>query len=436
MKKSLEIIHPQAAGIDIGSRNFYVDAGEEEVKIFPTYTDGCHQLRDYLKERGITTVAMESTGVYWVILYGILEDAGIEVYLVNGRDVKNVPGRKSDIKDCQWIRQLHCYGLLKKSFIPQDHIRQLRIYLRLRQDHIRAQATQSHLMQKALTLMNIRLTEVISDIMGASGSRIIAAILEGERDTAVLVEYCHESILKTKKELVIKALEGEYRAEHLFALGHAHQTWHYYQTLIFECDKQVEKLLGEITKDKEDISGNKKRKPIRYNKPAVKDLHQSLLKMTEGKDPTGIAGITDYSFLQIVGEVGTDMNPWKSEKHFVSWLKLAPMRSSSGNVSRRLSVKRTNKASYLFRSIAQGILTSKHLALGSFGRRIRARRGSGVAIKAIARKIACYYYRVMTKGEEFLDKGIAMYEQQQKEQKVKALQKAAIKLNMNIIPLA
>lgn len=436
MKRSLEIIHEHAAGIDIGSKSFYVDAGEEEVKIFPTYTEGCHQLRDYLKERSITTVAMESTGVYWVILYGILEEADIEVYLVNGRDVKNMPGRKSDVKDSQWLRQLHSYGLLKKSFIPKDHIRELRIYLRLRQDHIRAQATQTHLMQKALTLMNIRLMETISDIMGASGSKIIAAILQGETNPEMLVEYCHDSILKTKKELVIKALEGEYRQEHLFALGHAHQTWQYYQTLIFDCDKQIENLLAEITKNKEGDYTAKKRKPIRYNKPEIKNLHNSLLKMTEGKDPTGIAGITDYSFLQIIGEIGTDMTTWKSEKHFVSWLKLAPMKSSSGNVSRKLSLKRTNKASFLFRNIAQGLLTSKHLALGSFGKRIKAKRGSGVAIKAIARKIACYYYRVMTKGQEFFDKGVILYEQMQKQQKAKALQKAATKLNMKLIPIS
>lgn len=435
MKKSLEVIHHHAAGIDIGSRSFYVDAGDEEVKIFPTYTEGCRQLRDYLKEKRITTVAMESTGVYWVILYGILEEAGIEVYLVNGRDVKNVPGRKSDVKDCQWLRQLHAYGLLRKSFIPTDRIRELRIYLRLRQDHIRSQTSQVHLMQKALTLMNIRLTEAISDIMGASGSKIIAAILKGETDANTLVEYCHDSILKTKKELVIKALEGEYRHEHLFALGQAHQTWHYYQTLIFECDKKMEALLKEITKDKPNNFSDKKRKPIRYNRPDIKNLHEPLLKMTEGKDPTGIAGITDYSFLQIIGEVGANMAAWKSEKHFVSWLKLAPLRSSSGNVSRRISVKRTNKASLLFRNIAQGILTSKHLALGSFGRRIKARRGSGVAIKAIARKIACYYYRVMTKGEAFLEKGIALYDQLQNEQKMKSLQKAASKMKMQLIPV-
>jgi transposase len=434
MSKGLEVVHPHAAGIDIGSRSFYVDAGEEEVKVFPTYTEGCHALRDYLKKRKIKTVAMESTGVFWVILYAVLEEASIDVYLVNGRDVKNVPGRKSDVKDCQWLRQLHSYGLLKKSFIPNENIRQLRSYMRLRQDHIRAQATQTHLMQKALTQMNVRLTEVISDIMGASGSSMISAILEGERNPEVLVMYCHESILKTKKELVLKALQGEYRNEHLFALRQAHQTWHYYQTLILECDKETEKLLEQITEGKDDINIGGKRKKIRYNHPKIKDLHQPLLKLTEGKDPTGIAGITDYSFLQILSEVGTDMNAWKSEKHFVSWLKLAPMKSSSGNMKRRLTVKRTNKASLLFRNIAQGILTSKHLALGSFGRRIRAKRGSGVAIKAIARKIACYYYRVMTKGEAFVDKGIALYEEQLKEQKRKYLEKMAINMKMQLIP--
>jgi transposase len=434
MSKSLEVVHPHAAGIDVGSRSFFVDAGEE-VKVFPTYTEGCHAVRDYLKRKNITTVAMESTGVFWVILYAVLEEAGMEVFLVNGRDVKNVPGRKSDVKDCQWLRQLHCYGLLRKSFIPDENIRKLRSYMRLRQDHIRAQATQTHLMQKALTQMNVRLTEAISDIMGVSGSKIIAAILDGERNPKVLVEFCHESILKTKRELVIKALQGEYREEHMFALRQAHQTFHYYQTLIVQCDEEVEKLLLQITKEKEDVKTEGKRKDLRYNAPRIKNLHQPLLKMTEGNDPTGIAGITDYSFLQIISEVGADMSAWKTEKHFVSWLKLAPVKSSSGTMSRRLNVKRTNKASLLFRNVAQGILASKHLALGSFGRRIRARRGSGVAIKAIARKIACYYYRVMTKGEAFVDKGIAFYEEQQKQQRMKYLERMAIKMQMQLVPV-
>jgi len=435
MKKVLEIIHPQAAGIDIGSKNFFVDAGEDEVKIFPTYTEGCHNLRDYLKSQNITTVAMESTGVYWVILYGVLEDVGIEVFLVNGRDVKNVPGRKSDIKDCQWLRQLHCYGLLKKSFIPKDHIRKLRSYMRLRQDHIRAQATQTHLMQKALTLMNIRLTEVFNDIMGLRGSKMIYELLKGERDPNRLVEYCHVSILNTKKELVIKSLEGEYREEHLFALQHAYQTWHYYQNLLLECDKKIEEILQKMTIDKSEPIDIGKRKPIRYHKPNIKSLTSYLLKLTNGKDPTGIAGITDYSFLQIISEIGTDMSSWESEKHFVSWLKLSPLKSSSGKFSKRITVKRTNKSSLIFRNIAQGIINSKYLALGIFGRRIKAKRGSGVAIKAIARKIALFYYRVMTKGEEFLEIGVKMYEAQQEAQKKRFLTKMAKNMNMQLIPV-
>lgn len=434
-KKKLEVIHPYAAGIDIGSKNFYVDAGEASIRVFPTFTEDCNALRDYLLGLQITTVAMESTGVYWVVLYSVLEEAGIEVYLVNGRDVKNLPGRKSDVKDCQWLRQLHSYGLLRKSFIPESDIRVVRSYLRLRQDHIRATATQVHLMQKALTQMNIRLAEVISDITGASGLRMVEAIVAGERNPQKLLELCVSQLKEKKSELILKSLQGHYREEHLFALKQALHTWKYYNTLIAECDKQIEAQLLSITKDKEDVDIRNPRKPIRYNKPNIQDLHQPLLKLSEGKDPINIAGITDYSFLQIMSEVGSDMSHWKTEKHFSSWLKLAPMKASSGKMSKRITMKRHNNAGQLFRNIAQGILTSKHLALGSFGRRIRARRGGGVAIKAIARKIATYYYRVMTKGTEFVEKGIQQYEQFLKDIQLKHLQKMALKHNLQLVEI-
>lgn len=435
MARKLEIVHPHAAGIDIGSKSYYVDAGQEAIKVFPTFTDDCNQLCDYLKDLGITTVALESTGVYWVILYSVLEQAGIEVYVVNGRDVKNVPGRKSDVKDCQWLRQLHSYGLLRKSFIPDAGIRKVRSYLRLRQDHIRAAATQVHLMQKALTQMNIRLAEVISDIVGVSGLRVITAIVAGERSAEALTNLCVAKLLEKKKEMVLKSLKGHYSDEHLFALKHALNTWHYYNKLITECDKEIEKQLTEMTADRDNIEVPGKRKMVRYHKPEIADLHLPLLKLTEGKDPTGIAGITDYSFLQIVSEVGVDMKPWPTEKHFTSWLKVAPMRASSGKMSKRITMRRHNNAGQLFRNVAQGILTGKHLALGSFGRRIRARRGSAVAIKAIARKIACYYYRVMTKGGTFVAEGIATYEQYLENQKLKHLEKMALKLNMKLSPI-
>lgn len=263
MKKKLEVVHPHAAGIDIGSKSFYVDAGQESIRVFPTFTDDCNALRDYLLLQQVTTVAMESTGVYWVILYSVLEEAGIEVYLVNGRDVKNLPGRKSDVKDCQWLRQLHCYGLLRKSFIPQSEIRIVRSYLRLRQDHIRAAATQVNLMQKALTQMNLRLAEVINDITGVSGLRMLEAIVGGEQRPESLLELCVSQIKEKKAELVLKALQGHYRHEHLFALRHALNTWHYYNGLIHECDKEVEAQLLVMTEDKAPVEVSNKRKAIR-----------------------------------------------------------------------------------------------------------------------------------------------------------------------------
>lgn len=435
MSVKLEVVHPHAAGIDIGSKNFYVDAGEGIIKVFPTFTEDCNSLRDYLLFHGITTVAMESTSVYWVILYDVLEKAGIEVFLVNGRDAKNVPGRKSDVKDCQWLRQLHGYGLLRKSFIPESCVRMLRSYVRIRTEHIRSKATQILLMQKALTQMNVRLTEVINDVSGVSGLRIIKSILDGERNPNTLANLCEHQILNKKKELVIKSLKGHYTKEHLFALKQAYKTMEYYQNLINECDQEIEKHLKEMSDGKDDVDVRLKRKPIRYHKPNIKDLHEPLLKLSEGKDPISIAGITDYSFLQIASEVGFDMNSWPTEKHFTSWLKLAPMRSSSGDMSKRVVMKRQNKAGQIFRNLAQGILNSKHIALGSFGRRIRARRGGSIAIKAIARKVACYYYRVMNKGLEFLEQGIHAYEEQLKERKKKYLEKMAIQLNLQLVPI-
>lgn len=435
MRKTLEIMNPDAAGIDIGSRNFFVDAGEEEIKVFPTYTEGCNAVRDYLLQRKIKTVAMESTGVYWVILHSVLEEAGLEVYLVNGRDAKNVPGRKSDVKDCQWLRQLHSYGLLRKSFIPDENIRTLRNYMRLRQDHIRATATQIRLMQKALTLMNIRLAEVISDITGASGMKMIEAILKGVRDPEELAAMCHQKILLNKKEVLLKSLEGTYREDHLFALEQAYKTWRHYNEMIVECDKMMEELLNKMSISRPEVEIKNKRKPVRYHPPQIKDLPKLLIKMTEGKDPTTIAGITDYSFLQIISEVGTDLSAWKTEKHFVSWLKLCPQRNSSGNMMKRVNIKHHNKASWIFRNIAQGMLSSKHIAIGSFARRIKSKRGSGVAIKAVARKLACYFYRVMTKGEGFVEKGIVMYEERYKEQKRRYLKRQAFLLNMQLVDL-
>jgi transposase len=434
MKKQLEIIHPNAAGIDVGSRDFFVDAGDDEIRVFPTFTEDCNALCNYLLSKGIDTVAMESNGVYWIMLYSVLEAAGIEVYLVNGRDVKNLPGRKSDVKDCQWLRQLHSYGLLRKSFIPPADIRVMRSYMRLRQDHIRACATQVNLMQKALTQMNIRLAEVITDITGRSGLNIIRAILAGERNPETLLGLCVDSLKAKKADIILKSLQGQYQEEHLFALSQALKIWDYYNSLILECDEKLGEHLIFLTKDKPEVTVKKtRRKAISSHKPNIKKLHKPLLKLTEGKDPTDIGGITDSSLLQIISEVGTNMSQWPTEKHFTSWLKLAPMRASSGKTSKRITMKRHNKAGQLFRNLAQSIISSKYIALGAFGRRVRARRGSGVAHKAVARKIATYYYRVMTKGVEFVEQGIENYEKYLKEVQIKHLQKLAKKHNFELV---
>jgi hypothetical protein len=265
--------------------------------------------------------------------------------------------------------------------------------------------------------------------------RIITAILEGERNPQVLLQLCASSIISKKGNEVRKSLEGYYSEEHLFALKHAHTTWQYYNTLILECDKEIEKQLTVMTEGKEDRENKMKRKPIRYHRPEIDDLSGHLLKLTDGKDPIGIAGITDYSLLQLIGEIGTDMSSWPTEKHFTSWLKISPLKASSGKMSKRVSLKRHNNAGLIFRNVAQGIMNSKHLALGSFGRSIRARRGSSVAIKAVARKIACYYYRVMTKGCEFVEKGIKAYEEHLLEKKKMNLEKMARKLNMQLIEM-
>jgi len=291
------------------------------------------------------------------------------------------------------------------------------------------------LMQKALTLMNIRLAEVISDITGASGIKMIEAILKGVRDPEELAAMCHQKILLNKKEVLLKSLEGTYREDHLFALEQAYKTWRHYNEMIVECDKVMEELLNKMSIRKPEVEIKNKRKPVRYHPPQIKDLPKLLLKMTEGKDPTTIAGITDYSFLQIISEVGTDLSAWKTEKHFVSWLKLCPQRNSSGNMMKKVNVKHHNKASWIFRNIAQGMLSSKHIAIGSFARRIKSKRGSGVAIKAVARKLACYFYRVMTMGEGFVEKGIEKYEERYKEQKRRYLKRQAYLLNMQLVDL-
>jgi transposase len=428
----MERIREKAAGIDIGAKKVFVSVEGQEVRCFLTFTEDFEKLRDYLLENSIETVAMEATGVYWNILYDILEEAGIDVWLVDGAQTKQVPGRKTDVKDCQWIQQLHSFGLLNRCFVAESDIKELRIYQRLREDHIRSASMHINHMQKALTEMNIRLPEVLNQIHGASGLAIIEAILNGERDKEKLLKLCHIKIIKNKKDEVLKSLNGKYTKSGLFALRQAFDSYCFYQHQIEQCDQMLEEVLKRMSNQKPEQKSNARRKPIRHNKPDIDNLGAVMMKIFDGKDATALSGITDYTWLQLLSETGTDLSRWPSEKHFTSWLGLAPGQHTSGKMKKNKRKLGRPKAGQIFRQIAQSLLTSKRIALGAFGRRLSSRKGSPVAIKSVARKLAAMYWRIMVKGVEFVEKGIKYYEEQLLAQKQRSLFRLAKELNMQV----
>lgn len=427
-------IRKHVAGIDIGAKKLFVSVGNEPVKSFDTFTEDLELLGDYLLRHKVETVAMEATGVYWVILYDILLGKGLDVWLVDGRSTKQVPGRKTDVKDCQWIQQLHSHGLLNKCFIPDNLVQELRTYQRLREDHISSSAMHINHMQKALVLMNIRLKEVISQIHGASGMRIIRAILSGERDAEKLALLCDSRILKTKKDLVIKSLKGHYSASSLFGLEQAVKCYDFYQGQIADCDVRLEQVLKKMHKDKpKRPKSAKARKAVRHHKPDIKNMGQHLIDIFDGKDATVLPGITDYSWMQLLSEVGTDLKKWKSEKHFTSWLGLAPKQHNSGKRNRNYKTKGTPKAGLIFKQAAVSLLNSKHIALGAFGRKIRAKRGGLVAIKAVARKLAELYWKLFVKGLNYVENGIKKYQEKMLQNKQRAVKRMARELGLELI---
>lgn len=427
------------AGIDIGARHIFVGIEEGEVRSFETFTEELYRARDYLLSCGITMVAMEATGVYWIILYEILEAAGLEVWLVDGRQTKQVPGRKTDVKDCQWIQQLHSHGLLNRCFVPDDQVKQIRAYQRLREDHIRSATMHINHMQKALTQMNLRLKEVLSQVHGRSGLAMIKAILDGERHPDQLLALCHSSIRKQKAREVRKALHGHYTEAGLFALRQAYEGYQFYQQQIAACDEQIQQAMEQANdyhkneEQRKKINATGKRKPIRHNKPDVKNLGGHLLQIFGGKDATDLPGITDYSWLQLYAEVGNDLSKWKTERHFTSWLGLAPGQHMSGKMRKNKNKKYRPKAGQIFRTIAQSLIESKKIALGAFGRRLKSKRGPSIAIKATARKLAILYWRLMNKGLEYTEQGIKAYEEKMKENKQKWFKKTAHELGYQII---
>jgi transposase len=425
-------IRTNVAGIDIGAKRVFTSIEGQPVVSHLTFTGDFLVLRDLLLKHNVTTAAMEATGVYWVILYEILEKAGIDVWLVDGRQTKQVPGRKTDVKDCQWIQELHSYGLLNRCLIVDADIKELRSYLRLREDHISSSTMHINHMQKALTLMNIRLKEVLNQIHGASGIAIIEAILNGVRDKNVLVNLCHQSVLKNKKDLILKALEGRYTDASLFALKQAYEGYKFYLSQIEECDKRISVVINKIGQSGEGQDEKKKRKAIRHHKPAVAKLAPNLINIFGGKDATVISGITDYTWMQLLSETGRDLSKWPTEKHYTSWLGLSPGQNNSVKMHRNAKKKGRPRAGQIFRIIAQGLINSKDIALGAFGRRLKGKKGPRIAIKAMARKTAVLYWRVMVKGLDFAEKGIKNYEEQMMLNKLKTLNRLVKELNMKM----
>ncbi len=428
----MEKIRKNAAGIDIGSNKVFVGLERGEVRSFETFTSDYRLLIDYLKANEVQTVAMEATGVYWIVLYDMLVENKLDVWLVDGRQTKQVPGRKTDVKDCSWIQQLHSFGLLNRCFVAEGSLKELRSYQRLREDHLRSSAMHIQHMQKALIEMNIRLPEVLSQTQGKSGMAMIKAILSGERDRKALLSLCHESVQKNKSEEILKALEGHYTQAGLFALKQAYHGYHFYQKQIQECDLQIQQVLNNINP----AGGHnvvEPRKAIRHNRPNVDNLGGHLLNIFGGKDACLMPGITDYTWLQIYSEVGNDLTRWPSEKHFTSWLGLSPGQHHSGK--KKKSVKKGRpKAGQIFRQIAQSLMVSKKIAFGAFARRLRSRKGPAIAIKATARKLAVQYWRLMVKGVSFVEHGVSKYQEQLIKQKQKYLNKLAVEFDMILVP--
>ena len=425
----MRIVHQESAGIDIGAKQFFVSTKDKVVKSFYTFTSDIISLGNYLKSKKVESVAMEATGVYWYIIYEILEEKfGIDVWLVDGRQTKQVPGRKTDVKDCQWIQELHSYGLLNRCHVTTGDLKSLRTYQRLREDHIETSSMHINHMQKALTIMNIRLKEVLSQIHGKSGLSMIVAMLDGERNRNKLLSLCHISVKKNKSELILKALEGHYTEEGLFTLKQAYQGYEFYQKRLEECDKKISEILNKINEN--DPLSTGKRKAIRHHKPDVDNLGGHLLKIFGNHDATVISGVTDYSWLRLLGEIGVDLAKWKTEKHFTSWLGLSPGQHHSGKM-RRNKKKGRPKAGQIFRMIAFGLLNSKDIALGAFGRKLRAKKGAALAIKAVARKLAAQYWRLMVKGKDYVERGVKEYKKQVYRSKVRALKRLNKELNIN-----
>jgi transposase len=435
-KKSLTRIHARAAGLDVGSEFHVVavppDLDVAPVRTFNSFTGDLHALADWLKSVGITTIAMESTGVYWVPVFEILEGRGFEVLLVNARDVKTVLGRKTDVNDAQWLQQLHEYGLLRASFRPREEIARLRALLRHRERLVDNNSSHIQHMQKALMLMNVQLHHVISDITGTTGLTIIRSIVDGTHDPKLLARHRNWRC-KASTATVQKALDGNYRTEHVFALRHALELYEFHVAKIAECDVEIEAALADLNRDRTTPPNSipSSRHVPQRNEPKF-ELRAALYKLL-GADLSQIHGFGPFTVLKLVGECGDDMSKWPSSKHFASWLSLAPgNKISGGRVLSSKTRKSSNRAATVLR-IAAMCVGKTHTALGAFYRRVAARVGKAKAITATARKLAVLFYNALRFGMAYVDPGEDHYEEHYKKRVVVSLQRRAKQMGFTLV---
>lgn len=437
-RPELELLNLNAAGLDIGAAEIYVcvpdDRDPSPVRKFGTYTVDLHSLADWLADCGIEMVAMESTGIYWIPVFEILEMRGFAVSLVNARHLKNVPGRKSDVSDCEWLQQLHTYGLLRSSFRPDEEICALRVLVRHRQGLIESRSQQIQLMQKALEQMNVKLTQVVSDITGVTGLRIIRTLLQGERDPKQLARLRHTNCKQSEGEIA-KALQGTYQPEHLFALRQALEAFDFYHHQLQVCDQEIEAHYASLppASPRDDPAPPAPRAQKPRKNQAHFDLASSLYR-TVGVDLTAIDGIHALTAQTIIAEVGLDMSRWPTIKHFTSWLGLSPHNQVSGGKVLRTRTKRTkNRANTALRLAAQSLHASDS-AIGGFYRRIKAKHGPAKAMTATAHKLARIIYSMLRDRTTYQDPGAEHYEQQYRQRAIRNLKRKAKRLGLQLVP--
>jgi transposase len=432
----LQHVNLHAAGIDIGATAHFVavppGSDPQPVRQFGTFTADLHRLADWLTDCGVQTVVMESTAVYWIPVFELLEQHGFQVLLVNARHVKNVSGRKSDVLDCQWLQQLHTFGLLSGAFRPADEIVVLRSYLRQRTMLVQGAAMHIQHMQKALQQMNVLLHHVVADITGVTGMTIIHAILAGERDPKVLAKL-RDYRCKHSEEVIAQSLVGTYREEHLFALQQAVTLYEVYQAQIVACDTRIEQYLANCTAATSEAPPTAGKPRSRTGNPFHFDAHAQLYRLT-GVDLTRIDGIDSVSALTLVGEIGTDMSGWRTVKHFTSWLGLCPgTKVSGGKVLGSKTKLSANRAASALR-LAAASLSRSRSALGAYLRRMSARLGKAQAVTATAHKLARLVYSMLKHGTEYVDVGQDYYERQHRERVVQNLTRRAKELGFVLSP--